>query len=267
MKREPAARGSDAACLYRGRVMHARLRPFGHRFAYRVFSLLVDLDRLEEADRLTPLFSLRRFNLLSFHPKDHGPRDGSDLRAHVDRLLAEKGVAIEGGRVELLCYPRVLGFVFNPLAIYYCRDAAGDLRAIVYEVRNTFGGLHAYVAPVDDTQRRGGEIRQARDKVFYVSPFLDMDKRYHFRVRPPAEDFAVRILETDDGGPVFSAAMKGEREPLATRSVLRACAEVPLLTFKVVAAIHWQALKLWLKGARYHPEPKAADLVPHRQKA
>jgi DUF1365 family protein len=255
------------AHLYGGRVMHVRLRPIGHRFVYRVFSLLIDIDRLDEADQMTPLFSIRRFNLLSFHPKDHGPRDGSDLRAHVDRLLIAEGIDLAGGRVHLLCYPRVLGYVFNPLAVYYCRDAAGALRAIIYEVRNTFGGLHAYVAPVSEAQRRGGEVRQERDKIFYVSPFLDMNMRYHFRIRPPGESFSIRILETDPEGPIFSAAMTGRREPLTTRAAAKAFAAVPLLTLKVMAAIHWQALKLWLKGARYYPQPKSPDLVPHRRKA
>jgi DUF1365 family protein len=273
MNADPGLTASPAAALYPGRVMHARLRPFGHRFAYRVFSLLIDLDRLGEADQLTSLFSVRRFNLLSFDPKDHGPRDGSDLRAHIDRLLAVEGVDISGGRVELLCYPRVLGYVFNPLSIYFCTDADGDLRALVYEVRNTFGGMHAYVAPVRAGEIAGEEIRQARDKIFYVSPFLDMTMRYQFRIHAPGESFSVRILQSDPQGPIFSAAMRGQREPMSTRSVLEACASVPLLTVKVMAAIHWQALKLWLKGAKYHPESKRPaastrpDLVPHRRKA
>ena len=268
----PRSEATPAAALYRGRVMHARLRPFGHRFAYKVFSLLIDLDRLPEADRMSALFSVKRFNLLSFDPRDHGPRDGSDLRAHVDQLLKDEGVDLGGGRVQLLCYPRVLGRVFNPLAVYYCQDDQGVLKAIVYEVRNTFGGLHAYVAPIRSDEIHGEEIRQERDKSFYVSPFLDMDMRYHFRLRPPGDDFSLRILETNSQGPIFSAAMKGNRQPLTNGEVLRACAAVPLLTLKVLAGIHWQALKLWLKGAKYHPEPAPTpparpDLVAHHRNA
>ena len=243
------------ASLYMGKVMHARLRPFGHRFVYRVFSVLLDLDQLAEAGKISPLFSIGRFNLLSFREADHGPRDGSSLRMHIDALLNEKGLDLAGGRVLLLCYPRVLGIVFNPLSVYYCYAADGSLAALVYEVRNTFGGLHAYVAPIDASQRSEREIRQERDKIFYVSPFLDMDMRYQFRVRPPGEEFAVRILETDPQGPIFSAAMSGSRKAFSTGNILRACASVPLLTIKVLGAIHWQALKLWLKGAKFHPEP------------
>src|SRR4051812_13510002 len=155
-----------AASLYIGKVMHARLRPFGHRFSYRVYSLLLDIDRLAEASRMSPLFSVERFNLLGFSARDHGRRDGSPLRSHVESQLADAGVMIGGGRILLLCYPRVLGFVFNPLSIYYCYDEAGELAALIYEVRNTFGGLHAYVAPVRPAEATSSGVRQERDKAF-----------------------------------------------------------------------------------------------------
>ena len=246
---------ASPAALYFGRVIHVRLRPFGHRFVYRVFSVLLDLDRLSEAGKMSPLFSIGRFNLLSFREADHGPRDGTSLQTHIGARLAENGLDLTGGRVLLLCYPRVLGIVFNPLSVYYCYKADGSLAALVYEVRNTFGGLHAYVAPIEAPERINGEIRQERDKIFYVSPFLDMDMRYQFRIRPPGEEFAVRILESDPQGPIFSAAMNGQRKAFVTSNILRACAAVPMQTLKILGAIHWQALKLWLKGAKYHSEP------------
>ncbi|MFN3498631.1 MAG: DUF1365 domain-containing protein, partial [Pannonibacter indicus] len=198
----------EAASLYAGQVMHARMKPVPHRFSYSVFSLLIDLDRLKDADRQSWFFSHRRFNLLSFHEKDHGPLDGSDLRAHVDRLMAEKGVA-RPARVLLLCYPRMLGYVFNPLSVYYAYDGEGTLTGIVYEVRNTFGDLHTYVAPVTADQVSEAGIRQTQDKQFYVSPFLDMVQTYHFRMMPPGETVRVRILETAPDGPSLAATFHG----------------------------------------------------------
>jgi uncharacterized protein len=243
------------ASLYTGPVMHQRMKPVRHRFSYRVFSLLVDLDQLEALDRVSPVFSVGRWNLLSFRQGDHGPRDGSSLRAHVDRMLARAGRPIPGGRVLLMCYPRILGFVFNPLSIYFCYDSGGDLSALVYEVRNTFGEMHTYVAPVMAGERDGGLVRQQRDKLFYVSPFLDMTMRYQFRVLPPGDRLTVRILETDAEGPILAATFAGERSDMTTRNLLSAFARIPLLTFKIVAAIHWEALRLFVKGLRPRPRP------------
>lgn len=247
---------AEAASLYPGQVMHARMKPVPHRFSYSVFNLLIDLDRPQEADRQSWFFSHRRFNLLSFHEKDHGPRDGSDLRAHVDRLLAEKGVA-RPARVLLLCYPRMLGYVFNPLSVYYAYDEDGMLTGIVYEVRNTFGDMHTYVAPVTADQVSEAGIRQTQDKLFYVSPFLDMVQTYHFRMMPPGETIRVRILETDPDGPSLAATFHGSHRRLTGRVILRECLRMPFMTLKVIAGIHWEALKLWLKGIRFHSKTSA----------
>lgn len=247
----------DAASLFRGTVMHARLKPVGHRFRYDVFNLLIDLDRLDEADRASALFSVNRPNLLSFVERDHGARDGSSLRAHAGRLLAEAGVDLTGGRVLLLCYPRILGAVFNPLSIYFGYRADGALAGVIYEVRNTFGEHHSYVAPVRPGELGPAGLRQERDKLFYVSPFNRMAMRYAFRMRPPTDEIAVRILETDAEGPVLSATFNGRRKPLTTLSLLSAWAAAPLLTAKVVGGIHWEALRLWLKGMRLQPRPAA----------
>ncbi|WP_430512490.1 DUF1365 domain-containing protein [Pannonibacter phragmitetus] len=224
---------AEAASLYAGQVMHARMKPVPHRFSYSVFSLLIDLDRLKEASRQSWFFSHRHFNLLSFHEKDHGPCDGSDLRAHVDRLLAEKGVA-RPARVLLLCYPRMLGYVFNPLSVYYAYDSEGSLTGIVYEVRNTFGDLHTYVAPVTVDQVSEAGIRQTQDKQFYVSPFLDMVQTYHFRMMPPGETVRVRILETDPDGPSLAATFNGTHNSLTGRTILRECLRMPFMTLKVM---------------------------------
>src|SRR5579864_4021122 len=166
----PAVIEGDAAALYVGEVMHARLKPVGHRFSYRVMSLLIDLDRLEAADRQTPLFGVNRRALYSFHEADHGPRDSSSLREYAQRCAAEHGIDLAGGRVLLLCYPRLFGYAFNPLSVYFCYRASGELSLLIYEVRNTFGEIHPYVLKVEDSQRRGTVVRQSQAKQFYVSP-------------------------------------------------------------------------------------------------
>jgi DUF1365 family protein len=258
--RTPPAIEGDAAALYVGEVMHARLKPVGHRFHYRVMNLLIDLDRLEIADRQTSLFGVNRRALYSFHEADHGERDGSPLRLFAQRCAAERGIDLTGGRVLLLCYPRLLGYAFNPLSVYFCYRANGQPALLIYEVRNTFGGIHAYALPVRRGDISPAGIRQTQDKQFYVSPFVEMAMRYHFRVVLPTDHVKLRILETDSDGPLLSATFSGHRRILTTRALLRSFFGVPLVTLKVMAAIHWEALRLWLKGVRVVPRPdKTAD--------
>ena len=248
---------SAAASLYVGPVMHARLKPKAHRFTYDVFSLLIDLDRLDDASNASRLFSIGRFNLVSFFERDHGDRSTTPLSAQIRATLSRAGVETEGGRVLLLCYPRILGYQFNPIATYWAYDAAGDLKAVVYEVTNTFHERHAYVAPVREGELGPAGLRQSRDKLMYVSPFLDMGMDYAFRMRPPGENVRLRILESDAEGPILSATFAGEREALTSRTLARLCARLPFMTLKIMAAIHFEALRLWLKGFRLADHPPA----------
>jgi uncharacterized protein len=245
----------SAASLYRGKVMHARMKPKAHRFTYKVYSLLIDIDQLDEAHSQSQLFSVNRFNLLAFHERDFGDGRARGLRAYVDRALAQAGLTEKCARVQLLCYPRLIGFAFNPLAIYYCFDAGGVLRALIYEVRNTFGQKHSYVAPLTAEEAAAPGARQERAKLFYVSPFLDMAMTYRFRLSAPGESLNVRILESDAEGPILAATFSGAREALTTARLLRSVLAVPLLTFKVVAGIHYEALKLRWKGMSLKPRP------------
>jgi DUF1365 family protein len=247
----------SASALYAGTVVHERLRPRRHRLRYRVFWLLLDLDELDALDRRLRLFSRSRWNLLSFYDADYGPRPGSDgLRAQIEGQLRDAGVEPDGGPISVLTMPRVFGYAFNPLSIYFCRRRDGALAAIVYEVNNTFGQRHSYVACVEGE----GPIRQRVDKSFYISPFLDMALAYEFRVAPPAERVALSILASDRKGTVLSAALEGRRRPLTDAAILRACLAYPLVTLVVVAGIHWEALWIWLKGVRLRrrPPPPAA---------
>ncbi len=253
-----ATSSEDAAALYFGEVMHARLKPTGHRFSYRVMSLLIDLDRLDEADRQCRLFGVNRAALYSFHEVDHGRRDGSSLRAHAQACAADRGIDLTGGRVLLLCYPRLLGFAFNPLSVYFCHRADGELALLVYEVRNTLGDIHSYVLPVRPGEVSAAGLRQQQDKQFYVSPFVEMEMRYHFRILPPGDHVRLRILETDREGPLLAATFNGRRRALTSAALLRSFVALPLVTLKIVAAIHWEALRLWLKGVRLLPRPDSA---------
>ncbi len=244
------------SALYFGRVMHKRLRPFVHRFDYRVFSLWLDIDAIGTLSRRLRLFSHNRFNVFSVFDKDHGPRDGRPLRPYVEATLADAGIDLEGGTIHLLCFPRVLGYVFNPLSIYFCRHSDGRLRAILYEVSNTFGDRHSYLLPVDPARGTGDPITQACDKVLYVSPFIGMRSLYRFRVKEPAERLSILIRQSVPEGEQLLATLTGKRSALRDRDLARAFVTHPLMTIKVMGAIHWQALWLWLKGATFHRRPR-----------
>lgn len=244
--------------LYFGRVMHHRLRPFRHRFAYRVFSMWLDIDRIAETASRLRLFSRNRFNLFSFHDKDHGRRDGTALRPWVEELLARDGIDLEGGRISILCYPRILGYVFNPLSVFFCHDAADRLRAIVYEVKNTFGEQHCYVLPLP-VGANEAQVRQSCTKRFYVSPFIGMQSDYRFMIRPPAEGLSIVIRQSVPEGPQLIASMTGRRADLRDATLLKAFCQYPFMTLKIISAIHWEALWIWLKGATYCGRPPAPD--------
>ena len=244
------------SAIYRGAVVHSRVRPRRHRLRYRVFSLLVDLDELPALDRNVRFFGYNRRALVAFHDRDHGPADGSPLRPWVAAKLEAAGVAWDGGPVRLLCYPRILGYVFNPLSVYYCYRRNDALAAILYEVCNTFGERHTYVMPVSGTGQ-AEIVRQRCDKRFHVSPFIGMDAGYSFHIRPPRDDVSVAIRVADRDGPILAAVFRGQRRPLTSADLARALARHPMLTFKVVAGIHWEALRLWLKGLRPLPRRPA----------
>lgn len=239
--------------LYRCRIMHARTHPVRRRFVYRVFSLFLDIDRLDEAARGCGILSRNGFNVLSFYDSDHGRRDGSALRPWVEDCLMRAGVGERPDEIKLLCFPRLWGQVFNPLSIFYCYRR-GQVSAVVYEVNNTFGETHAYVAAASGRQ---AVQRHRADKALYVSPLIEMKARYEFAVRAPGETLSIGIKESGPDGLILTAAQTGTRRALTTWEAVRAVAAHPLMTLKIVGAIHWEALGAWLRGARLQPRPLA----------
>jgi DUF1365 family protein len=255
--------GIGSSAIYRGVVMHKRLRPKPHQLRYDVFYLLLDLGRLEEIAEKSRLLGIGRAAPLSFYSTDHGDGSG-DLRAWVVDRLAAAGLEIPLGGVHLLTLPRVFGYVFNPISVFYCYDEAGSLRATIYEVNNTFGQRHAYVLPV---QPQDGKIRQACGKKLFVSPFNDMSGGYRFAVLPPGDKVALTIEQSDADGRLLNAAFAGRRHELTDRALFGLLLAYPFLTLKVVAGIHWEALKLWIKGVPLkkrpvHKWPASADTTP-----
>ena len=242
-----------ASGLYAGLVVHQRLRPRRHRLRYRIFQVLLDLDELPALDRGLRGFGHNRPALVGFHDRDHGPGEDRPLRPHVEAQLARAGIVPDGGRILILCMPRVLGQAFNPLTLYFCHRRAGALAAILYEVNNTFGQRHSYLIPVEPAP--DGIVRQACDKAFHVSPLQAMAMRYDFTVRPPTEDLFVAVRSSDAEGPMLHAAFTARRSELTDAAILRAVLGAPLLMLKVLAAIHWEALRTRLKGARLHGRP------------
>lgn len=245
-----------------GRVMHKRVKPVVHQFSYGVFFIRVPLSRL--AQLANRWFSLNRFNLLSFHERDHGPLDGTSLDAWARTLLAREGLRTCDGEIVLQAFPRLLGYVFNPISIWYCHDREGNLRAALAEVRNTFGEHHNYlVAHSDERPITPGDWLMAK-KVFHVSPFCEVKGHYRFRFEQDGERAFAQIDYfdgTNDTDKLLVTTVYGAPSPLNASSALGAFFAHPLMTFGVVARIHWQALKLWLKRVPFwsKPEPPAIE--------
>lgn len=255
---------TSRSALYTGSVMHRRLRPKVHRLRYRLFWLLLDLDEIDTISARLRLFSRNRFNLFSLYDRDLGDGSAAPLAAQVRQKLAAAGMPDAGAHIAVLTMPRILGYAFNPISIYFCRDRDNALRAIVYEVHNTYGERHSYVLPADGD----GAVTHGTAKALHVSPFLGMDMRYAFRVQPPGERLSVAIRGEDGDGPMIVAALSGERRPLTDGMLARMLAAYPLMTLKVTAGIHWHALRMILRGFRIYRHPaRDVAIVPSEQRS
>ncbi len=237
---------SQESAIYTGRVIHKRLRPKQHALSYGVFYLLLDLEKLDTTAGRLRLFSRNSFNIFSFYDRDHGPGDGTPVLDIARRCLVDTGRPYEGRRISMLTYPRIFGYVFNPLSVFYVYAPGGALETAIYEVSNTFGERKSYVVPVGDDQ--GGVFAQACKKTMYVSPFASGRGGYSFRLKDPGDDALVSVNFSDSDGPLIKTHFRGQRKALDDRALLHLVWSYPLLTFKVIAAIHLEAAKLWLKG-------------------
>ena len=235
-----------------GNVMHARMRPRAHRFHYGVFYLRTPLSQLKQAN--SRFFSVDKWNLLSLHRVDHGAKDGSDLEPWIRNLLRQENICAEG-EIILQAFPRVLGYVFNPVSFWFCHDQQGLLRAVLCEVRNTFGEHHNYLVAHEDGRPIESDCSLQSRKVFHVSPFFDVAGDYRFSFSQQGTTQKVRIDYYGAQGLLLATSVSGQAEKLTSKRLLYAFFRYPLMTFGVVARIHWQALKLWLKGAGYRAKP------------
>lgn len=242
--------------LYKGSVIHTRLKPVKHRLRYPVFYLLLDVD--DPADNLR-LLSHNRANLMSFRDRDHGPGVDAPLKPWLTQLLRTHGIHTPIGKAMVLTLPRILGYVFNPLSVYFCHDAEGRLFAIAYEVNNTFGERHTYVVATPTAEQAR---HHQTEKRLYVSPFNDVSGSYRFDITPPGDTVRINIHHRDEEGPLLFAALDATRQPLTDGALVRNLMALPLLTVRIIFAIHWQAWKLWRKGLRIKPRPISGPRPP-----
>lgn len=247
--------------LMRARVLHARTRPVTHRFTYPVFCLRLRIDQAARYDgRASWLFGVNRRRPVAFHYADHGARDGGDPMAWLQSRLDMAGVDIDVGAVWLQCFPRLFGYVFNPVSFWHVHDTDGNLRVLVAEVNNTFGERHQYVLRAPD----GGAIQDGQplqsDKAFHVSPFCEVTGIYRFRIGSGNGARSAIIDYYDDPGearPLLHTSIRGDSVPMSTAGLARAVAAMPFMTLGVVWRIHWQALRLYLRKVRFHRKPPA----------
>ncbi len=232
--------------------MHKRLRPKQHAFEYGCFWLWLDIAKMEAVAGKLRWFSLNRFNLFSLFQRDFADRTDTALQPRIATCLKEAGVMQEPGAIYLLTMPRILGYAFNPLSVYFCHNKAGKLAALLWEVSNTFGQRHSYLIPVAEDAE---VIEQSCDKNFHVSPFIGMDMTYQFRVTRRDERLSIAINVFDRDGLLLVTALDGKPQTLSNSALLRAFSALPFVTLKVILSIHWEALQLWLKGAKFRTSP------------
>jgi hypothetical protein len=234
------------SCIYNGEVTHTRFKPVRHFLKYKTFSLLIDLDEINLLDKSIGIFSHNKFNIFSFYDKDHGDRDGGNLKDWVISNLKKFQIKENITKIKVLCYPRILGYVFNPLSIFYCYEKE-KLVAIFYEVKNTFNEQHTYIFKIKNNE----EIIQKCRKKFYVSPFMDMETFYNFKLLNPNDKLSVFIKQTDADGTILTATQTGDKKEFSFKQLAINFLKYPLMTIKIISSIHYEALLLWKKGAIY----------------
>jgi len=234
--------------IYNGTVIHKRFKPKTHFFKYSVFSLLIDLSELDQLDKNIKFFSFNKFNLISFFERDHGDRDGSSLVEWVKKNLDKNNISSEDVKIKLLCYPRIFGYVFNPLSVFFIYNSNEKLISILYEVKNTFGEQHTYIFKVEN---ENNIFQHNCSKKFHVSPFIEMNCDYFFKILKPGEKISVIIDQYHTKEKILYASQDGKRVDFNSKELLKSYLKHPLMTFKIISAIHFEAFKLWTKGIKF----------------
>ena len=237
-----------SSCIYSGVVTHRRFKPKKHFFSYKVFSLFINLKEIKELEKEINFFSFNKFNILSFYNIDHGSRDGTSLIRWAKEVLKKHNIDIGQGKVKLLCFPRFFGYVFNPLSIFYCYDENFLLKAVLYEVKNTFNEQHTYIFPVSSFSNL---ILHKCNKKFYISPFIEMKAFYNFRLLAPDKNISIFIRQKDTSGNLLTACQIGKRKELNNKQLFFQLIKHPMMTFKIILAIHFEAFRLWTKGIKH----------------
>ena len=235
------------SAIYNGTVIHKRFKPRLHFFKYKVFSLLIDLSELNILDKNISFFSYNRFNLISFFDKDHGDRDGKSLIEWVKKNLKNNQIENENIKIKLLCYPRILGYVFNPLSVFYIYDNDEKLISILYEVKNTFGEQHTYIFKIENDNL----LQHDCEKKFHVSPFIEMNCNYFFRLLTPGEKISVIIDQYQTNEKILYASQDGTRVDFNSKELIKSYLKHPFMTLKIISAIHFEAFRLWAKGIKF----------------
>jgi len=234
--------------IYIGNVIHKRFKPKIHFFKYKVFSILLDISEIDILDKSLKIFSYNKFNIVSFYDADHGPRDGTSIKEWVIKNLNDNRINTENIKIKLLCYPRIFGYVFNPLSVFFIYNKNSKLISILYEVKNTFGEQHTYVFK---TKENENYIKHTCKKKFHVSPFIEMDCTYFFKILKPSEKISVIIDQYDEEGKLLYASQDGDRIEFNNKNLVLSYLRHPLMTFKIIVAIHFEAFKLWTKGIKF----------------
>jgi DUF1365 family protein len=244
------------SAIYFGNVTHRRFRPVPHSFSYGVFMAFLDIDRIQELTRISRLLSYNRFNWASYDQRDHFGDPGLSLRQRLERDAAAQGVSLPDGQIFLLTNLRYLGYNFNPVSFFYCYDANERLQLVLAEVNSTFGESYNYWLWQDNELPSSNAKRYRRAKAMHVSPFMSMKLDYTFTLTPPDRKLVVHMDTIEDGNPFFDATLNLERRPWSAHSLHRALLSHPWMTAKVIVAIHWEALRLYLKKVPVFTHPR-----------
>lgn len=245
-----------------GVVRHRRARPFVHGLRHGVYYVALDLDELDDVVRSLRVVSRNRLNLFVLRDDDHLDPPADDLRSRFLDHLRGEGIDPAGWRITLVTNLRVLGYVFNPASFYLCRDPDGALQMVVVEVHNTHGERHLYTLAAQAGAPRTGGFVARMAKAFYVSPFIETRGRYTVRVRDEVSRLRITINQEMPDGLLLHASLDLVRRPLTDRTLLRMFVRHPLVTHRTIGLIHWHALRLWLRGARFHRHRDASRIAP-----